>query len=363
MIRLLFRLLPLIVFVPMAVLMWYLAYEMSNRYAATAQVRVKMNEPSAPISGLGSALGVSVSGGEEDENLLLAYINSPDLLNALEAELNLFEHYSDESIDWYSRLSDDASREDFLEYYRERVTVERDGTTNLLVIEVQTFNRTLAEALMREVLARSEDFVNDINQQLAQRQLEFAQEDLQRAQEQLRISKDALLRFQNENRVFSPQGQSEALSSVINSLESQLIQAETQLNEYQSYLNDDAPQLVATRARINALREEIERQRSRMVGDSSNRQQMNELNADYQALELELEFATNNYTSMLSAFEAARTEATRRLRNLVVVSSPQRPDEARYPDRIYWILTWLLGAVLVYFTLRLILSIVREHQD
>ena len=322
---------------------------------------VKQNNQGPSVSGLGEALGLGSATSAEDERLLLAYVHSPDLLAKVQEELDLHAHYTSPDIDWYSRLPEDATREDFLEYYRNHVSIAQDGTTGLLEIEAQAFTPEFALDLNRWLLQFSESFVNEINQALADQQVAFMREEVERTQDVLRVEKQALLNFQNTNRTFSPEGQSQALSSVINTLESELVQEETQLSQFQSYLNEDAPQIVSTRSRIAALRQEIERQKSRLVGQGDDN--LNELNAEYNNLLLNLEFATNAYTTALSAFEQARSEASRKLRNLVVVSSPQLAEEARYPDRTYWIITWLLGAFLVFAIARLILSIVREHKD
>ncbi|MEX1213603.1 hypothetical protein [Saccharospirillum sp.] len=350
-----------VIMLPVLVVAVYIGYYMTDRYAAEAAVMVKQNAQGPSVSGLGEALGLGSASAGEDERLLLAYVHSPDLLARLQEELDIRSHYSNPEIDWYSRLPEDATREEFLEYYRNHVSIAQDGTTGLLEIEAQAFDPEFALALNRWLLQFSEAFVNEINQALADQQVAFMRQEVDRAQETLRVEKQAILNFQNANRTFSPEGQSQALSSVINTLESELVQEETQLSQFQSYLNEDAPQIVSTRSRIAALRQEIERQKSRLVGQGENN--LNELNAEYNNLLLNLEFATNAYTTALSAFEQARAEASRKLRNLVVVSSPQLAEEARYPERTYWIITWLLGAILVFAIARLILSIIREHKD
>lgn len=353
--------LVVIILLPVLAISFYIGQMMTDRYATEASIMIKRHAQGPSVTGLGAALGLGDLSATEDERLLLAYMHSPDLLTLLDQDLDLRSHYSQGSVDRFSRLEPNASREEFLKYYRNHVNVRQDGTTGLLNIEVQAYDPELSKALLEKLLEYSEAFVNEINLNLALQQLEFVRTELLRAEDTLRREKAVMLNFQNENRVFSPEGQSQALSTAINSLESDLIREETQLSQFESYLNPDAPQIVSTRARIQALRTEIERQKSRLVGGGN--ENLNELSAQYSNLELNLEFATNAYTTALSAYENARAEASRKMRNMVIVVSPQLADEAKYPERGYWIITWLLGALLVYGVLKLLLSIIREHKD
>lgn len=361
MIRIIQKFLFLIVLVPALGLSYYVGLVMTDRHATDAGIMIKRQESGPSISGLGAALGLSSVSGTEDERILLAYILSFDMLNQLNAELNLREHFTQPGIDFYSRLDSEASREEFLKYFRKHVSVRQDTTTGLLNIQVQAFDPEYSLKMMERILFHSEAFVNDISQSLAEQQVAFMRSEVERAETTLREQKDSLLRFQNQNQLLSPQGQSEALMGVINSLQADLIREEAQLSQLQSYLNPDAPQIVSSRSRIQALQREIDRQSARLVGEGT--QQLNELNAQFANLQLSLEFATNNYTTALNAFEMARTEASRKLRNLVVVTSPQLSEEAQYPKRAYWVITWLIGALLVYGILQLVFSIIREHLD
>ena len=73
--------------------------------------------------------------------------------------------------------------------------------------------------------------------------------------------------------------------------------------------------------------------------------------------------ALDAYKLALSAVEAARIESTRKLKNLVVIEPPSKPEKAEYPRRLYSLLTLLLGTLLILAVVRLVLATVQEHQD
>ena len=94
----------------------------SDRYVSEAVVLVQNTEngsSASPADLLSMFSGGS--GNKVDQLLLVEFLTSIDMLNKLDEELNLREHYSSDHIDPISRLwSKDVSTEWFYRYYRYR---------------------------------------------------------------------------------------------------------------------------------------------------------------------------------------------------------------------------------------------------
>jgi capsular polysaccharide transport system permease protein len=58
-----------------------------------------------------------------------------------------------------------------------------------------------------------------------------------------------------------------------------------------------------------------------------------------------------------------RIEAGRKVRNLVVIEPPTRPERAEYPHAAASLLTLLLSCVVLYGIVRLTVATVQEHRD
>ena len=78
--------------------------------------------------------------------------------------------------------------------------------------------------------------------------------------------------------------------------------------------------------------------------------------AEYEAPEVERNFAQQAYASALSSLETARVDASRQQRHLAVYAAPALPQYPLYPRRILngvliflgLALTWGIGALIVY---------------
>ena len=116
-------------------------------------------------------------------------------------------------------------------------------------------------------------------------------------------------------------------------------------------------------SKSEALRKEITIQKLRVTGEANGDDKLNELSAEYQSLVLDVELATTLYTSSLSAYEMSRLQAAKQLKYLVVASKPHLAEEALYPKRMYWFITWMLMMLVIWGIYRLITASIKEHED
>lgn len=336
----------------------YFMFIASDRYVSEASFMVEKNDGSSSVSGL-SLLGVMPQI-DNDQRIVEAFVQSPDMLSYLDSTLNVREHYSN-GPDWLSRLSPGASYEDFLAYYRDHIEILFNQENGLLTLEVQGFEPEYTRQLTQLILERSEAFVNEISHKLANEQQGFVQKEVSLAEQRLRDTTTKLLAFQSANGLLSATEQGAALSGIMNELQAELVQRQTELQTQSSYLNEDAAQIVTLKQRIAALKNQIEREKARLTGKDGTA--INDLVATQQSLQLDLDLATQMYSATLAALETARTEASRKIKQLVVVSSPQLAEDAKYPSVVYTLTNILLVLLMVFALVRMMRATVREHRD
>lgn len=359
------RLFFYIVIVPIVVVTCYLWVLLPDRYVSSATVLVKESGSVAGIeTGLLASVGIAAQGGNTDEQILQAFLLSPDLLRELENEFALREHYAI-AWDFIFGLGGRASLEDMLEFYRRVVTVKRDTESDLLVIDVHAYNAEYAKAIADAILSKSENFINQVGQDMAKNEMRFAKIEIDRGQQLLKLAKGKLLKFQNQHALVSPDSEGQSLISIVYELEGELAKTHAELSQSNAYLSDTAPQTVALRSKVEALSQEIFDQKKRITGiagDSAD-DRLLELGITYQDLILDAELAKTLYTSALNAYELARAQAGRQLKYLIVASRPQLPEKSLFPKRGYWLISWTMIFVIVFYIIRLSIITVREHRD
>jgi capsular polysaccharide transport system permease protein len=292
---------------------------------------------------------------------LKEYILSADMLQRLDRQLHLKQEFGQGGIDWFNRLPTDATREEFLNYYHQRVNVSFDEKTSLLSIRTIGFTSAFALRLNKAVLAESERFINELSHTIAREQMRYAQGQLDQAYGRLNEAKERLLTYQNKNGVLDPQAKAEAASKVIAEMEARQAQLETEQRNLLTYLNADTPQVQAIRNSIQSLKAQIETEKAKLAAPDGDK--LNRKAAQFQEIRAHVEFNADLYKLSLTAVEKIRIEAVRKLKNLVVIVSPQQAEEAEYPQKLHILGTLLLCLSLVCGVTRLVLAIIEDHKD
>jgi len=349
----------LLVVLPLFLLIFYYLFVASDKYVSEAKVTIKQTgeRPTSfniPLFGMGNPTS------REDAMFLKEYILSYDMLDYLDRKLNLKKLYQNKNIDFISRLPSDATHEEFLEYYQKHIVdVSYDDISSILTINVYAFKPEDAKKIAEAILEQCERYINGVSHRIAKEQMNFIEQELAYANQKMQSSKNTLLNFQNRYKILDPTQEAQASSALVAQLEAQLAQQEAQLRNLLTYLSEDSFQVQALKNQIKALREQIEKKKSEMVGGDT---KLNKILAQYLELKFNVDFSTDVYKATLSAFETTRVEASRKLKNLVIIASPNLPEEALYPKRAYNITLATILLLLFYGIIKLIIAVIKEHR-
>lgn len=358
------RLKLVIIVVPFVLATIYLTIFAANRYVSESTVALQQagNDMSS-IPGAALMLAGLSSPSRSETLYLLQYVQSLALLKELDAKLDLRKHYESERLDVFSRLWGGSSQETFLDYYRSRVEAVLDDASSTLTVRVQGFDPAFAQSVNKAILEASERFVNEMSHSQAREKLNFSETELKRAAEKLQNARTEVLAFQAKNGFLDPTTQAEASGALSAQMQATISKSEAELRGLRSFMTEDAPQVKALRAQIDATQAQLEVERARATGVGARSDRLGALALDFQGLRMKADFALDAYKVALLAIESARIEATRKVKSLVVIQPPTLPETAEYPRRLYDLATVLVVCLLIYLVTRLVIATIREHQD
>lgn len=338
----------------------YFCVIVSDRYVSRAELVVKQADQIKMLPDALSMLGI---GGSNHEDILIIqdYLKSPDLLDKLDKELGLKAHYQSSKVDYFSRLPDNVSREEFIKYYRQHLSLHLDELSGVLTIELQAFDPAYGQRVVALMLQESDRFINKLGHQVALEQLAFVEKEVDRAYQRVQTEKAKVLDFQNSHHLISPESTSSARLGVVSQIEAQLAQQQAQLKQLQSYMKETAPAVVSVQARVDALTQQLAQEQSRLTG--ADKDAMNEVTARYMDVQTQATLAADLYKTGLISLEQARVEAYRKLKHLLVISQPTLAEDAEYPRRLYNLLTTGVLLCLLYGLIVMGIATLREHQD
>lgn len=358
------RLLVCLVGVPMLLALIYYSFFALDRYVSVAQVAVRQvgNNETPQIPGLAVMLSGLNPTSREETLYLREFLTSQDMLNVLQEKLNWSEHYAQRWRDPLYWLLGDAPREDVLKYYQRIVTAHFDEQTGLLSINVEAFDPQFAEQTLDVMLRESERFVNELSHRMAREQMAFAQSELANARKVYEERREDLLAFQSTSHLLDAEAAARARAEVITELEANLTKERTTLKGLLATLNPNTPQVRQQRNRIQAMEHQLVAETQRLVSQKDG-DKLNVVASRYRNLTIDAAIAEEAYKFAVSSVESARIEASKKLRSLVTVVSPNLPDKAIYPERLYNLVSLLIGLLLLYGIARFIIAAIEDHRD
>ncbi|WP_410951970.1 ABC transporter permease [Pseudomonas sp. S1(2024)] len=358
------RLTIAMVILPMILATVYYGVFAVDRFVSSSQVVVRQdgNNQGAQVPGLATLLTGANPASREETLYLREYITSMDMMLLLESQVHWIEQFAAQRSDVFFWLDKDAPREELLKYYKRMVSAHYDETTGLLRVEVQAFTPELSEQMLRVILLASEHFVNEVSHNIAREQMKFAQGELESARQNYSKRKTQLLNFQNENKVLDGGNTAQSRATIIAELEGQYTKEQAALTEMSFKLRGDAPQMRQQKQKVEAITQQLAKEK-RLLVSSPQGSQLNVVASRYQQLTLDAGIAEETYKTSVAALDNARIEASKKIRTLVTVVSPNTPQLALYPERLYNLATILFGLLMVYGITRFILASIEDHRD
>lgn len=338
----------------------YYMFVASDRYVTVAHVYVKSTDAQNGVMPQLQLLS-GAKGETQDALLLTVYAQSRDILQRVEGKVQFSEHFSSDLGDFFSRLPSDPTDEDRLTYFKDKLSVKMNPDSGIITFRGQGYTPEFSLKFVQEVIAASDDFVNSVGQTIAKEEIAFVEQEMERARGVLNGARTRLLNFQNENGLLSAEVSGIARQTLVNEMESDLVRLRTEEKTLASYLNEGAAELSTVRSKIAALENQLGVEKAKLA--SIDTVSLNDVNAEYQELEMELQFATDLYKTTIVALERARVESYHKLKHLVVIQSPTLPDSATYPRKLYDLASLFIGLTLLYGIITMILATIREHRD
>ena len=343
----------------------YLAFIASDQYVAEARFAVRAAQFEAADNRTGSiqfsASGVPVLAGQ-DAYVVASYIRSPAIFADLPASLDLRTIYGRPEADFWARLSPKASLEQLSDFWRGMASTYVDGPSGVVTVKVRAFRPEDAEALAKAVVSASEALVNRLSERARRDAMSHAEEEVRRAQGLVLAALSDERAFRDRKGIIDPGSQATSTSTLLMQAMTQRIQLQTNYEVDLRAMSATAPSVVALKSRLDALDGQIASLRAQLTGNSADTRTVSASIAEFEALETKRLFAEKLFSFAQDALELAKERAERQNLYISVFVPPERPEEARYPERLALSLLIPLGLMMVWGIFALVAAAIEDHR-
>lgn len=347
------------VIVPVILSVWYLYGVAREQYASHVGFSVRTEEIGSAIELLGGITELSGSS-SSDTDILYEFIQSQQMVRAVNNQLDMAAIYQ-RSGDPMFTLGEDTRIEALSKYWQRMVKIFYDRGSGLVEIRVLAFAPEDAKAVAEVIFHESSDMINQLSAIARADAMRYAEEELARAEDRLKESNRSLTSFRNRTQIVDPVADVQGQMGLLNSLNAQMAEAQIEMELLLDNSAPSDPRVTQANRKIAAIQKLINEERSSFGGASrvAGVTQYSELLEEYQALELERQFAEKSYLSALAARDVALAEAQRQSRYLATHIAPTLAETAEYPRSLmllsmiagFLLISWSI-MVMVYYSLR-----------
>ncbi|WP_227513833.1 sugar transporter [Tritonibacter mobilis] len=355
------------VMAPLLGVLLYLFVIAEDQYISSTGFTVRGQEGTSATDLLGGLAQFAGAGGStgSDSAILYEYIQSQELVEKIDQELNLREHFSEHwPRDWAFALWPDATVEDLTWFWRRIVTIAYDSGSGLTEIQVTAYDREMAQSITQAIVRYSQERINALNDQAREDAMRYARADLDEALERLKVAREELIQFRTRTRIVDPEADIQGRMGVMNNLQQQLAEALVKHDLLRGSVSDDDPRLANSERVIDVIRERIDQERTNFASDASVSgggagEAYPSLISEFERLTVDRAFAEESYRVALTSLELARDEASRQSRYLATYISPTLAEDSQYPKRgmftflagLMLLMSWAI-LVLIYYSVR-----------
>ncbi len=325
-----------LVLLPTIFTLGYLVIRAEDQYASTLAFSVRAEDQQSAVELLGGLGGLS-TGSSSDTDILYEYIQSQQLVQKVDSDLDLKSLYSRPQNDVVFRYDPDGTIEDLVKYWNRMVTIFYDAGNGMIEIRVKAFSPDEAKMIAQAILDESTQLINELTEIARADTTKYARDELQNAQSALRDIRRSLTEFRAVNNIIDPDMELGVQSGLLNALQQQYSDALIELDLLRETTRESDPRVSQAERKIQVIEERIQDERRKFGtgGEGVSGQTFTNLVSEFERLSVDLTFAQEAYLAARSSYESKLAEAERQSRYLAAHIQPTLAEAAQFPRRYF----------------------------
>ena len=385
-----------IVVIPCLAAIAYICFIQTPQYEAEARFTVRGGLPPT-MDSIGSLTGVPTVLIIQDTQVIINYFQSRSMVEALDNKVQFQSLYQGENVDFWSRLKRDQPIEKVLKYWKSHMGTSVQMPSGIVEFTVQAFTPEDAVKVADAALESGEQLVNQMNDQMKRDAVSLAETERVRAMANVVKMRASLEKARNDEGMLSADATATGLTTLMETVQAQVIKMQQEYDSQRRYVRADAPQLRNLQTRIDAGQKEVDKLKAQMTMStpsgsratvqpsktklptgsdsrtddptgsvSTGAEQVYDnkvLSGSMSRLDyakLENDIAEKIYAGSLAALEQARVASEMKLMYINTFVHPVAAEQAKYPKKVRDIGLSILASLALWGAVMAILKLTRN---
>ncbi|AXV14660.1 capsule biosynthesis protein [Neorhizobium sp. SOG26] len=343
----------------------YFGFIASDQYESEARFTVRSSSPAIGKDQLAKVTGLPSSKVVQDTQIVTNYIGSAEILSDLAQTIDIRKIYSSEDVDFVARLPNNVSSERLLEYWEDMVSTAISPSSGIVTVKVRAFSAQDAQDVLKHVVAASEQVVNEVNDRIWQDVISTSRANLEKSAAQLQAAREKLQAARNNTGVLNVQGNSLLITTLISSIQKEVLDLQQRYASQSTIVSRDAPQMKVLEREIKSKQAQVDDLKAQLAGRTAKQARtqpsLADVSLDMSQIELEQTLAEKQFAASVKTLEQVQFLSKQQLIYLDPFLAPTLPEEAEFPRRILWISLIFIGSLFVWGATLGLLSVLRTR--
>lgn len=343
----------------------YFVFFAADQYEAEARLVIKSADTTnmEKVSALSSLFG----GGTADTEIVAQYIKSRAIVDALQKEIDLRKVFSPGMGDFFAELDPEAKVDELVKYWKRQTNVSVEKISGLVTIQIWTFSPADSQRIANLVVKIAEQTVNGLAHRSQADAVKETLATMRASERRLEAATSRLRDARTKTGVLDVDSSNEVYAKLLTSIRLDLSTAQQEESLLLETGKRGAPQLIAVRARIEAISDQLKKYENDVVGRARTLQgpvtvqSLADNAVELSERELDLNIAQSNYALASAAHEKARMTFERQQSYLVPFVAPALSEKSNYPSRGMATSLILMGTFLVWCAIFGLANLARNH--
>ncbi|MDX8498963.1 hypothetical protein RFM99_11065 [Mesorhizobium sp. VK4C] len=331
-------------------------------YASEVSFAIRSRDGQTSVSGLGALagnLGVGLAG-SNDIYAVRSYLQSPGLFEKIDGATGFSSSAARQDRDWIVRLPASASSEEKLSYYLSMVQVKISSVEQIVTVRAEAFSPEDARTLTTTLVARTDEFVNKLNERAKLDFVAFAESEVRKAEDRVSQTRLEMMQWRNANLQVDPEKAVQSQLAIITGLKTELANTRADISQMEGMTTDVQARMHQMRLREQALAKQVDEEQARIAGKDS---AMATMLSQFERLQIERDLAEKSYATALDSLRSAQQEATQKQKYIVITADPSLPQDRSFPRPIFHTSIIAAAGFGIYLVLIFLLSLARDYRD
>jgi len=345
------------VFLPTLVAGYYYFAVATPMYSTKSEFLILQADGSGPATSL--LAGTAFATGQ-DAIATQSYLLSKPAMLRLDKDVGFRGHFSQPWIDPIQRLDEGASHESAYKLFKKYVKIGYDPTEGVLRMEVSSADPAMSARFSEALIEYAEENVDALSQRKRRDAVRTAIKTLDQAKAERHAVQVRMVKLQ-EGTILDPEGEIGSIRQLIANVELLLQEKQLALNTQLNNARPNKAKVAALRSEIEVYEAELLKQNNRLTQATEGSTSLASQTAEIQMAQADLATADLILQSAIESKRQSEIEANKQVRYLTVSVPPVASEDASYPRSFEnTVLAFLIFAG-IYLMVSLTASILREQ--